>query len=115
MAEQQNALDLNEVISNILEAEKKAEDIIDKSVADAKNTVNEAAARAAAIRESAEVKVKEEMSEAYNNAEYVAQSQCLIVEKECEDKKKELTAAAEKNTAKAIEVILEQLKGRYDC
>ncbi|MDE6550769.1 MAG: hypothetical protein K2M44_04665 [Clostridia bacterium] len=105
-----NKEDISTVISSIIDAEKKADEIIAASLSEVKRIMSDAGAQATAIKDKAETSVKSEMVEALNNAGYVADSQCEIIKNELDDEKKRLLALSKTNAGEAVGLIVELIK-----
>lgn len=97
--------DISQVISSIIEAESKAEEIVSASLNESKRIISDAGIKAAKIKEEAEIAVKNEITEALNNAGYVADSQCEIIKQDTVKEKEKLKALSDANKLKAIEYI----------
>ena len=97
--------DISQIISSIIEAEAKAEEIVASSLNESKRIISDAGIKASKIKEDAEAAVKNEITEALNNAGYVADSQCEIIKEDTAKEKEKLTALSDANKLKAIEYI----------
>ena len=106
--------DMGEVIQNILQAEAKAEEIALAAKAQAKEALSRAQTDAARIKAEGEERAKDALRKVRADAERVAFERSMAARKECEGRKKQLTALAEQNTPEAVKIILEQLSARYD-
>ena len=104
---------VEEVINNIIEAEDKAEAIIKESQVRSKEIVAKAKEDAATLIESEKKKVQlaiaQKTNEAFSEAGIAAQKAIEESEKQAE----EITKAAQKNVDKAIEFIIGSMTQKY--
>ncbi len=109
MAEINNE-EISQVLSSIIDAERRADEIVAASLVEVKKIAAEAASKVGGIKDNAETAVKSEMTEALNNAGYVADSQCEIIKNELEEEKKALLKLSKSNGQEAIDYIVGLIK-----
>lgn len=100
---------IEEIIGSIIEAERKAEEIIRQARSDAKTAVTEASAQAKEIAAQAERKLKEQKAQAMVNAEYVAERASQIAREDCLAREKQLRLLAEQRKESGIEFVIGKL------
>ncbi len=104
---------VEEVINNIIEAEQKADNIIKESQVRAKEIIAKAKDDAAILLDSEKKRVQLEISQKANVAHAGAENAARKDVEECTEKANEMAKEAIKNKDKAIEFIIGSMNEKY--
>jgi len=104
---------IEEVINNIIEAEQKADDIIKESQIKSKEMIANAKEQAAVLVDSEKKRILLENAKKENEAQAKAEEDARGEVEACEKQANDMVAKAKKNSDKAIKFIIGEMTTKY--
>lgn len=106
---------IDELITNIVNAETSAENIVKESQQKAKDIVSKAKEDSLKKFELEKQKIEYSKQEKSRDATYVAERKNLQAQEDCKKTSYLMQKKADEKMSEAVDLIVEKLKEKYDC